>query len=187
MDDMEKTRKAAGWTIAGVVISGAIVVAALKYFSNLETILRSMGILGPLLSVVLYGIFSVTPVPTDSLTIVNGLVYGTLFGTLIATTGNTVAALLEYFLGRKVRDVAHIKGKTFTVPVIKKKFPVNSTLFLILGRFMPGYGGKIVSLVGGIYRVPLWKYTWTALIANFVGALMFAYGGHLLRAAFIGL
>jgi len=184
---MEKTRKAAGWTIVGIVISGVIVVGALKYLDNLELVLTNTGILGPLLSVVLYGIFSVTPVPTDSLTIVNGLVYGALFGTLIATTGNTVAALVEYFLGMKVRDAAHIKGKTFTVPVIKKKFPVDSTLFLIIGRFMPGYGGKIVSLVGGIYRVPLWKYTWTALVANFIGAIMFAYGGHLLRAIFIGL
>ena len=178
MDDEKKT---AGWTIVGILISGIIVVLALRYFSNLEFLLKSTGLLGPLISIGLYGLFSVTPVPTDSLTIVNGLVFGTLVGTILATIGNTIAALVEYFVGLKVRDVTGTKGKTFTIPIIKKKFPVNSTAFLILGRLLPGYGGKIVSVIGGMYKVSLWKYTWTALIANFIGALMFAYGGSLLR------
>ncbi|EKD96159.1 MAG: hypothetical protein ACD_24C00161G0002 [uncultured bacterium] len=178
---MDNEKKTARWTIVGALISGAIVVLALKYFSNLEELLKSSGILGPLISVGLYGLFSVTPVPTDSLTIVNGMVFGILGGTIIATVGNTVAALVEYFLGLKVRDATGTKGKTFTIPIIKKKFPVNSVMFLIFGRFLPGYGGKIVSVLGGMYKISLWKYTWTALVANFIGALMFAYGGHLLR------
>ncbi|KKS31355.1 hypothetical protein A2380_02750 [candidate division WWE3 bacterium RIFOXYB1_FULL_43_24] len=179
MDDEKKTAR---WTIVGILISGAIVVLALKYFSNLEGILKSAGVFGPLLSIGFYGLFSVTPIPTDSLTIINGMVFGTLGGTIIATVGNTAAALVEYFLGLKVRDATGTKGKTFTIPIIKKKFPVNSTAFLIFGRFLPGYGGKIVSVIGGMYKISIWKYTWTALVANFIGALMFAYGGHLLRS-----
>ncbi len=178
---MSERRKTAFWSIIGILITGIVVYFALKYFDDLEAFLISVGVFGPLVSLGLYALLSITPVNTDSLTLVNGLVYGVLAGTLIASVGNTVAALIEYYVGLKVRDVSGTEGQTFTVPVIKKKFPVRSWVFLIFGRFIPGYGGKAVSIIAGMYKVPVWKYVWTAFVANAIGAFMFAYGGFLLR------
>jgi uncharacterized membrane protein YdjX (TVP38/TMEM64 family) len=42
---------------------------------------------------------------------------------------------------------------------------------------IPGYGPKIVSMMAGIYRVPLLRYLWTTAIPIFVGAAAFAFGG----------
>lgn len=178
---MSEKKKAAFWTIAGLIVTGFLVAFALKNLESLESTLRSSGVWAPLIIILLYVLFSLTPVPTDSLTIISGAVFGIFFGTLIATVGNTLAALMEYFFGLKVRDATGTKGKTFKIPIIKKQFPINSIPFLIFGRFLPGYGGKIVSIMGGMYKVPLWRYTWTAAFSNLCGALMFSYGGHILR------
>ena len=179
---MHDRKKTALWTIVGLFITGIAVFLALKNFGDLEPLLKSLGIFGPLVSIVLYALLSVTPINTDFLTLINGLVYGVLLGTIIASVGNTTAALVEYVVGLKVRDVAGTKGDTFTIPLIHKEFPVNSTIFLICGRFIPGYGGKAVSIIAGMYKVPIWKYAWTAFLANAIGAFLFAYGGFLLRA-----
>ncbi len=174
-------KNSAFWTIVALIASGVVVVYVLKYFSDVETLLRSSGLLAPIISVLLYGLFSVTPVPTDSLTIINGAIFGPFYGTLIACTGNTFAALIEYFVGMKIGVAADTKGRSVKIPFTKKEFDVDSVAFLFLGRFIPGYGSKLVSVLAGMYRVNIIRYLWTTFAANITGALMFAYGGYGLR------
>lgn len=49
---------------------------------------------------------------------------------------------------------------------------------------MPGYGPKMVGLMGGMYRVPLWRFMWTAAIPNLVGAAIYPGGGAGLKGLF---
>jgi uncharacterized membrane protein YdjX (TVP38/TMEM64 family) len=46
------------------------------------------------------------------------------------------------------------------------------------GRMIPGYGPKLVSVVAGMYKVPLFRYVWTTAIPTIIGAALFAYGGY---------
>jgi uncharacterized membrane protein YdjX (TVP38/TMEM64 family) len=55
--------------------------------------------------------------------------------------------------------------------------PVSSPAFLLIGRSVPGYGSKIVSLLAGVYRVPIFRFVWTTLIPTLAGAAAIAYGG----------
>jgi hypothetical protein len=52
---------------------------------------------------------------------------------------------------------------------------------LSLARIVPGYGPKMVGIVGGMYHVLLWRFIWTAAVPNAIGALLFAFGGHGLK------
>ena len=58
------------------------------------------------------------------------------------------------------------------------KFPVDSPVFLVGARVIPGYGSKFVSLISGLYRAPLLRYIWTTFIATLLGAAITAYGGY---------
>ena len=95
----------------------------------------------------------------------------------MATLGNLLAALVEYYIGRRIGDVANFERQRQKLPFGLGKSPVKSVVFLIVARFLPGYGAKFISVISGIYKVPLWRYTWTTVISTLIGAAVIAFGG----------
>jgi uncharacterized membrane protein YdjX (TVP38/TMEM64 family) len=57
------------------------------------------------------------------------------------------------------------------------KLPVNSVGFLVFGRMIPGYGAKIISILAGVYKVPIKRYLWATALTNSLGAILLSYGG----------
>lgn len=144
---------------------------------KIETLISSMGILAPLLSIALYAVVGPSPVPTDALTLINGAIFGPVTGTVIAFCGNMSAALLEYWIGTGLGSVTDFDERRQRLPLGIGRLPVHSTWFLLGGRMIPGYGGKMVSLLAGAYRVPLGRYVWTTAVPNLIGAAIIALGG----------
>ncbi len=175
-------------TVAVIILvlglSAALMVVVSRHIDAVEHLIASLGILGPLLSIALYGLLGASPVPSEPLTVVNGAVFGPLMGTLIAGTGNTLAAVVEYYIGAGIDNAADFAQKRDALPFGLGKLPVDSVWFLIGARLIPGYGAKVVSVVGGMYRMPLWRYLWTTAIPTFLGAALFAYGGFSLLRLF---
>ncbi len=167
--------------VAISIISFLLSVLFIFYLSKdpykLVNFISSLGLLGPLISLFLYGALAVTPIPTDPITIINGAIFGPVFGTIISWVGTNLASIIEYYIGKSISHITNFHKHKEKLPFGISKYPINSIWFLIFGRFVPGYGGKVVSILGGVYKVPLWRYIWTAAIANFVGSLLFAIGG----------
>jgi uncharacterized membrane protein YdjX (TVP38/TMEM64 family) len=156
-----------------------IILFMAKNFDLVERLVRESGIIGPLVMIALYGVLSFTPIPTDTLSVINGAVFGPIAGIFISWVGNNVAAIIEYEIGLKL---SRYKNSNFvkTNSILSKmdKVPVHSVWFLILGRSIPQLGSKIVSFAAGFYEVPLNTYIWTSLIANTLGSATFALGGY---------
>jgi uncharacterized membrane protein YdjX (TVP38/TMEM64 family) len=128
-------------------------------------------------AVLIYAILGATLVPSEPLTILVGAVFGPLVATLVATLGNLLAALVEYYIGRRLRDASRFADQLHKLPFGLGKLPVQSPIFLIFVRMVPGAGPKLVSVLGGLYHVPLGRYIWTTLIPTALGAAIFAFGG----------
>jgi uncharacterized membrane protein YdjX (TVP38/TMEM64 family) len=172
------------WGAFAFVVSVGFVYALAKNMSDFEGALKSAGLFGPILAVLLYGILSVTPVPTDPLTVACGALFGPIWGSVISWLGNTFAAVIEYYLGKGVSSLADFESKRKSLPFGLGAYPVDSPWFLIGGRMVPGFGSKIVSVMAGIYNVGLWRYTWTAGLANILGSVLYAIGGSGLLSLF---
>ncbi len=136
-------------------------------------------------AVILYGILGVTVMPSEPLTILLAGLFNPWVATLTATTGNTLAGLVEYFIGMKLSNAANFEQRKKSLPLGLGRLPVQSVTFLLVGRLVPGYGAKIVSLLAGAYHVPLFRYLWTTLIPTTIGAAIIAYGGKELADLFI--
>ncbi len=166
------------WTVVSIVVC----IVGILYFANnflkVETLVRQAGIAGPLISIFLYGLLSLTPIPSDPLSVLNGALFGPVWGIIISWMGNNLAATVEYFIGKGVGEISDFEKKKKNLPWGLNRFPADSYWFLILARAIPGYGGKIVSVVGGIYKVPFWKYLWTAIAANLLGSIAYALSGY---------
>ncbi len=164
-----------------LIISFALPIILILIFGreikSISNIIKSTGVLAPFLSILLMGILSVTPIPTDPIVILNGALFGPIYGVLVSWIGNSFASVIEYFLGRSLGQVTDFEKTKQSLPFGLGRFPADSIWFLIFGRFIPQFGGKIVSLGGGFYRVPIKRFLWTAILSNLFGSVLLAVGG----------
>lgn len=115
-------------------------------------------------------------IPTAPVTLLLSLLIGPLPAIVITILGNILTALVHYQLGKRIGDVLNFEEKKARLPFMLGKLPVNSPLFLLVGRGLPG-GPKGLSFVCGAYSVPLFVYVWTTFVAEIFGAVFVAYGG----------
>jgi uncharacterized membrane protein YdjX (TVP38/TMEM64 family) len=162
-----------------LIVLGVLVLALFvsRQMEQVRQFIRTSGWWGVLFSLALFGILGASPIPSEPLTLLMSTIYGPLAATLIAGTGNLLAALIEFFIGVKVGDAANFEERKSKLPFGLGKMPVDSPIFLIGARMLPGYGPKFISLIAGIYHVPLWRYIWTSAVSTLLGAAVFAYGG----------
>jgi uncharacterized membrane protein YdjX (TVP38/TMEM64 family) len=131
-----------------------------------------------IISLLAYALLGATVVPSEPLTLFLVALYGPVLTLLIATVGNTLAAMVEFVIGRSVGDLAEFERRKARLPFHLGQIPIQSPVFLLLARMLPGFGPKFVSLACGIYRVPLFTYTWTTVVSNLVGAALVVSGGY---------
>ena len=162
---------------------GSLIILVFVYFiarnlRDVDLIIRSAGVAGPLVAVVLYCIFSLTPIPAEPITLFCLFFFGPVIGSIITWIGSTLAALVEYRFGLHMRKITNIERAIKKLPFGLGKMPIDSPYFLIFGRLIPGYGSKIISLVAGVHHVPIKRYLWTTAITNLLGSLLLAFGGY---------
>ena len=103
--------------------------------------------------------------------------FGPWTAMIISWIGNTGAAVVEYYLGQRIGSAANFMEKKEKLPWGLGKLPVTSPWFLIGGRVIPLYGAKAISLVAGVYHVPILRYIWTTAITILIGSAIFSFGG----------
>lgn len=175
----EKKNNLSTWLI--LILSFGSAIGLVIYVARNQEIVRELiqglGVVGPVASILLYGILAVSPIPADPLTIINGAVYGPLWGGLIAWTGMNFAALVEYYVGTRIGSAADFEQRRENLPFGLGKLPVDSVVFLLGGRMLTGAGSKAVSYLSGIYRISMWRYIWTTALSTLFGSFLFALGG----------
>lgn len=170
-----------GRAIRSLVFSLLMVTAAAFFVSkdmeHIQTFISAHAAIGLVVAVAIYAILGASLIPSEPLTVLVGALFGPLLATVIATFGNTLAALVEYYIGQGVGSATDFEKNREKLPWGLSKLPVHSPVFLIVGRMVPGAGPKLVSVLSGIYHVPLIRYLWTTAISTMLGAAIFAFGG----------
>jgi uncharacterized membrane protein YdjX (TVP38/TMEM64 family) len=165
------------WTIIGLLIFVAVFYFLSKEENLITNILKDSGPWAPVVAIILYPLLALSPITTDPITVVVGVAYGPLIGTLIAWVGNVLAMLLEYYFGVRLSKTINFEKEKDKMPFGLAKLPVNSVAFLILGRAIPGYGSKIISILAAAYKVPIKRYLWTSMLTSLLGSILLSYGG----------
>jgi len=160
-----------------LAVAGVLIFVAYRDMEIIEAFIQKSGWVGMLAGIGIYGLLGASPIPSEPLTVFLSSVIGPFQATIITGLGNLLAATVEYLIGMHVGNAASFDQRREKLPFGLGKMPVDSVPFLLLARMIPGYGAKFVSLICGIYRVPLLRYVWTTGITTFIGAAMFAYGG----------
>lgn len=165
-------------TILTLLILLAVAFAFVFDIHQLEAFLQQHRTIGVLISLVVYGLLGLTLIPSEPLTLLLLSQIGPVAAITLATLGNTLAAIVEFYIGGSIGDMTDFEQKKDKLPFHLGRLPIDSPAFLLIARMLPGYGPKFVSIAGGIYQVPLSTYLWTALTANLLGAAVVVLSGY---------
>ena len=166
------------WTIIGSILLLVVIFYIARNLRDVDTIIRNAGVSGPTVAVLLFCIFALTPIPAEPLTLFCLYFFGPIVGPLVTWIGGVFAALVEYNFGLHMRKITNIERTIKKLPFGLNKMPVDSPYFLIFGRLIPGYGGKVISLVAGIHHVPIKRYLWTTALTTLIGSIILSLGGY---------
>jgi uncharacterized membrane protein YdjX (TVP38/TMEM64 family) len=174
IESRKKTLTTLFTSLAFMAVIGVIVAFD---FEKIKTFISQTGIWGLVISVFVYAALGVTFIPSEPLTLLIGAMFGPWTAMIVSWIGNTLAAVVEYYIGQRIGSAANFLEKKEKLPFGLGKLPVDSAWFLIGGRAIPLYGAKAISVVAGVYHVPLYRYLWTTAVTIFFGSLMFSFGG----------
>lgn len=157
-----------------MIVIGSIVAFD---FEKIKAFISQAGVWGLVISVFVYAALGTTFIPSEPLTLLLGAMFGPWIAMFTSWIGNTLAAVVEYYIGRRLGSAANFMERKEKLPFGLGKLPVDSPWFLIGGRAIPLYGAKAISVVAGVYHVPLYRYIWTTAVTILIGSLMFSFGG----------
>lgn len=176
--DKRQTMKSVISLVVMLVILFVVVAFFSKELQAVGDFIRRAGWWGWLISILIFGLFGATPIPSEPVTVLITTIFGPGYAVIITSLGNLLAAIVEFFIGGRMSGAADFNKLREKLPLGLNKVPVESPVFLIVARMLPGYGPKFISIISGIYKVPFRRYLWTTAVSTVIGAAVVAFGGY---------
>jgi uncharacterized membrane protein YdjX (TVP38/TMEM64 family) len=163
------------------VVSFALAAAVVANKEAVEHLLSRLGLLAMPLAVVIFAVVASAPFSvTDALAIMDGVIFGPVWGSIVNAVGIVLAAVIGYRVALRTSRLLDIDKQVQRLPAWARHFKLGSPLFLICVRIIPGLGGTIATQTAAALRVPIWRqiYTMAAIAVPICTAL--AIGGDVL-------
>ena len=170
-------RKKILWRVLSLSLFVLMFYLLIDKSDEIKSMLENGGIWTPVLGVITLALLGPTPVATEPIIILLAVSYSPFWGMVIGAIGNTLAMLIEYSVAYKLAEIFDYQKEKKKLPKFLRKIPANNIYFLIIGRMVPGYVSKIISLIAGAEKVDMKLYFWTSLISGIFGAFVISYGG----------
>ena len=149
---------------AAAIFSASFALAAFVVARKPE-VEQLLGILGPLampLAILILAIVASAPFSvTDALAIMNGVLFGPVWGSIVNAIGIVLAAVIGYVVALRTSRLLDIESAVARLPRWARHFRIGSPLFLITVRIIPGLGGTIATQTAAALRVPLFRQIYT--------------------------
>lgn len=145
-----------------LVLSFLLALVVIKYQPQLEHYIRSANWIAFPAAIALFALVASAPFSvTDALAVMNGALFGPLWGSIVNAIGLVLAALLGYYINRHASQLLDLESTLERLPPWAKRFRVGSPAFLLTVRIIPGLGGTLATSVAAAFRIPVWVHVWT--------------------------
>jgi len=148
--------------VAIMVASFAVAYLVIRFQPLVDHYIRHVGALAyPLAIVVFVAVASAPFSMTDALAVMNGSIFGPVWGSILNAVGLVIASMIGYWINRRASHLLDLEAALERLPHWVKRFPIGSPAFLLSVRIIPGFGGTIATATAATFRVPLWVHMWT--------------------------
>ena len=118
MDSSTKPNRKKSLSIL-IIILTLVISVVFVITSDLETIrefVKRSGWMGLVASVLIYAALGASPIPSEPFTVIIAAAIGPIASTIVTGIGNLLSALIEYYLGHKISDVADFDNQRQKLP-----------------------------------------------------------------------
>ncbi len=144
-----------------------------------EQILAQIGPFAMPLAVLVFAIVASAPFSvTDALAIMNGVLFGPVWGSIINACGLVLAAIIGYVVALRTSAAFDVKKNVERLPRWARHFKIGSPMFLIAVRIIPGLGGTIATQTAAALRVPIFRQIYTMCAVAVPICTVLAVFGH---------
>jgi uncharacterized membrane protein YdjX (TVP38/TMEM64 family) len=151
------------WSLCALGVAAPWCGAVPRFtIEGLRTLVVESGHWGVLVSIGLMVLHSLVPLPSELITLTNGLAYGVLWGTAISWAGAMLGAFLAFGLSRSL-------GQGYVLKYFERKHLAEFQRIvdtygpeaIFLCRFIPVVSFNLLNYVAGLTRMSWWTFTWT--------------------------
>jgi len=143
-----------------------------------EHLLSSLGWFAMPLAAVIFAIVASAPFSmTDALAVMDGVLFGPFWGSLVNAVGIVLAAVVGYFVALRTSALLDIDAQLQRLPSWARRFKPGSPAFLIAVRIIPGLGGTIATQTAAALRVPIFRQIYTMSAIAIPICTLLAVGG----------
>ena len=164
-----------------ILIFGVFAVTAWYYFSmydrfnseNVQAFVRGFGAWAPGVYAVLYTISAPIPLVSWVLSPLGGLLFGTLWGTLLVIVVATLSSLIPFMLSRTLGQgwvESRLKGKRLE-DIYKRSEGQGGFLFILMMRLIPILPWEVQNYVAGLTKVSVPVYIIATVLGIIPGSL----------------
>jgi uncharacterized membrane protein YdjX (TVP38/TMEM64 family) len=143
--------------------SFALAAWVIKDKPHVERVLREIGpFVAYPLAILLFTVVASAPFSvTDALAIMNGAIFGPLWGSVVNAIGLVFAALAGYGIALRTSHLLELDKQIDRLPPWVRRFKVGSPAFLLTLRIIPMAGGTLATQIAAAFRIPVWVHVWT--------------------------
>jgi uncharacterized membrane protein YdjX (TVP38/TMEM64 family) len=145
-----------------LLASFALAAVVVSHRPWVEQVLGELGPFAMPLAVLVFAIVASAPFSvTDALAIMNGVLFGPVWGAVVNAIGLVLAAIIGYVVALRTSDAFDVKKNVERLPGWARHFKIGSPMFLIVVRVIPGLGGTIATQTAAALRVPIFRQVYT--------------------------
>ncbi|SER11228.1 TVP38/TMEM64 family protein [Piscibacillus halophilus] len=144
---------------------------------DIRTFIYMAGWLAPAFYLLLFMLRPLVLFPASVFSIVGGLAFGALWGSILAFTGATLGAILAFWLARFVGEDAFKKLKNKKVLELKHNFEEKGFFYILLLRFLPIINFDLISYGCGLSKVKFRHFIKATMIGIIPGTLIYNFLG----------
>ncbi len=130
-----------------------------------ESYLGAIGFAAYPIAVVVFALVASAPFSvTDALAVMNGVIFGPLWGSVVNVFGIVLAAIVGYVIAMRTSKLLDLEAQIEKLPSWVRRFRIGSPAFLIMVRVIPGIGGTVATQTAAALKVPIIVHIWTMAV-----------------------
>jgi len=162
-----------------LVASFALAALVVSHRPLVEHILYTFGPWAMPIAILVFAIVASAPFSvTDALAIMNGVLFGPVWGSVVNAIGLVLAAMIGYWVALRTSAAFDVRRRVETLPPWARHFQIGSPMFLICVRIIPGLGGTLATQTAAALRVPIFRQVYTMCAIAVPVCTVLAVGGN---------
>lgn len=146
----------------------------------------TLGLLGPVVYIVIYMTAVVLAIPGSLITIMAGILFGSLLGIVVVSIASTLGASLAFLVSRHVarEAIAERLSKNAKFRHLDQLTEEHGAIIVAITRLIPLFPFSLLNYGFGLTRIPFWTYVFWSWLCMLPGTVLYVVGTDAVSSGF---